>query len=174
MASEILPWFEYKWTFDAPVGMFRVILTRLRGTPARLEEVFRGAPRERLVAKSDGQWSALEHAGHLWFLEKLWQTRTEEFLASRERLSPADLSNSETNAARFNERRLDEVLAGFRKARAESLARLDALTLDDAARQSLHPRLGVPMRLVDHCYFAAEHDDHHLAIVHSLLHGNGG
>jgi hypothetical protein len=27
----------------------------------------------------------------------------------------------------------------------------------------------VPMRLVDHLYFAAEHDDHHLATIWALI-----
>jgi hypothetical protein len=34
----------------------------------------------------------------------------------------------------------------------------------------LHPRLKQPMRLVDHLYFAAEHDDHHLARIWELFH----
>ncbi len=29
--------------------------------------------------------------------------------------------------------------------------------------------LGVAMRLVDLCTFVAEHDDHHLALIHWLL-----
>jgi hypothetical protein len=49
-------------------------------------------------------------------------------------------------------------------------------TIDPAlfARSMLHPRLQQPMRLVDHLYFAAEHDDHHLACIWELLHGGGG
>jgi hypothetical protein len=37
------------------------------------------------------------------------------------------------------------------------------------ARASLHPRLKTPMRLVDHLYFVAEHDDHHLAHIWGLI-----
>jgi hypothetical protein len=40
------------------------------------------------------------------------------------------------------------------------------------SRTMLHPRLKKPMRLVDHLYFAAEHDDHHLAWIWALLHGS--
>jgi hypothetical protein len=32
-----------------------------------------------------------------------------------------------------------------------------------------HPRLKTPMRLVDHLYFVAEHDDHHLARIWELV-----
>jgi hypothetical protein len=35
-------------------------------------------------------------------------------------------------------------------------------------RTALHPRLKRPMRLVDLCFFVAEHDDHHLATVTRL------
>jgi hypothetical protein len=37
------------------------------------------------------------------------------------------------------------------------------------ARAIPHPRLKTPMRLVDHLYFVAEHDDHHLARIRELL-----
>jgi hypothetical protein len=36
-------------------------------------------------------------------------------------------------------------------------------------RTSLHPRLEQPMRVIDHALFVAEHDDHHLATITSLL-----
>jgi hypothetical protein len=37
------------------------------------------------------------------------------------------------------------------------------------SRTLLHPRLKQPMRLVDHLFFAAEHDDHHLAKIWELI-----
>jgi hypothetical protein len=37
------------------------------------------------------------------------------------------------------------------------------------ARAALHPRLKTPMRLVDHLYFVAEHDDHHLAYIWGVI-----
>jgi hypothetical protein len=39
----------------------------------------------------------------------------------------------------------------------------------DALAAILHPRLKVPMRLVDHLCFVAEHDDHHLARLWALV-----
>ncbi|MFN8372037.1 MAG: hypothetical protein U0694_04075 [Anaerolineae bacterium] len=41
----------------------------------------------------------------------------------------------------------------------------------DVLRASKHPRLLQPMTLVDHIYFVAEHDDHHLAQVTRLKRG---
>jgi hypothetical protein len=46
---------------------------------------------------------------------------------------------------------------------------LDPLTLADAARTAVHPRLKISMRLVDLCYFVAVHDDHHLAVIRERL-----
>jgi hypothetical protein len=37
----------------------------------------------------------------------------------------------------------------------------------------MHPRLKQPMRLVDHLFFVAEHDDHHLALIRELLDARG-
>jgi hypothetical protein len=38
-------------------------------------------------------------------------------------------------------------------------------------RVLVHPRLKAPMRLVDHLFFMAEHDDHHLAIIWGMIRG---
>lgn len=169
MPGDVLDWLEYKWSFDFPVGMFRAICERLRGTPARLEERLASVPATRLAARVGEKWTVLEHAGHLVLLEQMWQARAGEFLRGAERLRPADIKNQATTEAGFNERPVQEVLREFRTARAKTMRTLDRLTLEDAARTSVHPRLNVPMRLVDHCFFAAEHDDHHLALIHSLL-----
>jgi len=37
------------------------------------------------------------------------------------------------------------------------------------ARVAIHPRLNIPMRLVDMLYFQAEHDDYHLARISELV-----
>jgi hypothetical protein len=50
-------------------------------------------------------------------------------------------------------------------------------TLDrahDPLATAVHPRLKRPMRLIDLCFFIAEHDDHHLTIVSRLLAGGSG
>ena len=36
-------------------------------------------------------------------------------------------------------------------------------------RTSVHPRLNQPMRLIDSLFFVAEHDDHHISAISSLL-----
>lgn len=171
MGIDVLPWLEYQWSFDFPVGMYRAVLERLRGTPDRVAAILQAAPAAALTARHAGSWSAQEHLGHLIPVEQLWETRISELLAGATRLTAADMSNRATEAADHNRLTADEIVAGLRAVRARTLARLDCLTLDDAARVAHHPRLDRPMRLVDLCFFAAEHDDHHLAMARALLAG---
>ncbi len=168
MQTDVLPWLDYQWSFTAPVGMYRAICERLRGTPARLDELLRDATEDTSRRPEPDRWSIREHAGHLTMVDGLWQKRIREYLAGAERLTAADMRNTTTEQASFNERPLPQLLEGFRRVRSETMALLDPLTLDHAARTAHHPRLGVSMRLVDLCTFMAEHDDHHLAAVRAL------
>jgi uncharacterized damage-inducible protein DinB len=168
MTSDVLPWLEYRWTFDFPVGMFRSVLERLRGTPSRLEDLVPGVS-ATLTRHERKKWSAQEHVGHLWTVEVLFQTRIGEYLRGEKTLTPADMGNRATAAASYNDRSIGEIVAEFRAARARTLQMLDPLTLEEAERISHHPRLDRPMRLVDLCFFSAEHDDHHLALIRELL-----
>ena len=162
-------WFERKFEFSFSLDLLPNLRARLRGTPARLEETFRDHSTEILIAKPQGKWSAQEHAGHLLDLESLWLTRLEDYVAARGQLTPADLTNRQTDEANHNARPLELLLAEFRAARATLLKRTDELDQSLFARTLPHPRLKTPMRLVDHLYFAAEHDDHHLARIWELI-----
>ncbi|HVZ93087.1 MAG TPA: DinB family protein [Phycisphaerales bacterium] len=163
------PWMERTFDFSFPVTKWPDIVERLRGTPVRLEEQLRGPPRDVLTRKLDGGWTIQENAGHLGDLEPLWMGRLEDFLAGKSDLRPADLTNERTFAAGHNSREIGDLLAQFRKLRGDHVARLEALTDDTWSRVAVHPRLRVPMRLVDACYFAAEHDDYHLARITRLM-----
>jgi hypothetical protein len=167
--SRVPVWFGRKFDFTFPVEQFPNLCVRLRGTPARLEEILRGVARDVLVAKSGEQWSAQEHTGHLLDLEPLWAARVNDFLAGGDTLTAADLSNRGTHEANHNARNLEEILAGFRRIRLDLLRSVGELDPEVFSRSMLHPRLKQPMRLVDHLYFAAEHDDHHLAKIWELI-----
>jgi len=167
--SQVAAWFERKFEFTFPVEQFPNLCVRLRGTPARLEEMVRGASREALVRKPGEKWSAQEHAGHLLDLEPLWMTRVDDFLGDGETLTVADLSNRKTHEANHNGRELGEILAAFRTARARLVDRVVSLKAESFSRSLLHPRLKQPMRLVDHLFFVAEHDDHHLARIWEMI-----
>jgi hypothetical protein len=47
--------------------------------------------------------------------------------------------------------------------------RLDGYDAAFVERTALHPRLNLPMRVIDLIYFIAEHDDHHLARITDLM-----
>ncbi|MEO8052249.1 MAG: DinB family protein [Acidobacteriota bacterium] len=162
-------WFERKFEFSFPVALLPNLRARLRGTPARLEEVLRGHPNEILIAKAGEKWSAQEHAGHLLDLEPLWLARVGDYVAAGDRLTPADLTNRKTDEANHNACPLEQILTGFRAARDTLLTRVDELDASPFARSIPHPRLKTPMRLVDHLFFVAEHDDHHLARIWELV-----
>jgi uncharacterized damage-inducible protein DinB len=165
MMSRVPVWFERRFEFGVPVELFPNLEARLRGTPARLEELARGMDAEARVRKVEGKWSAQEHAGHLGDLEPLWLARVEDYALGSQRLTATDLRNRKTDEARHNGRPLEEVLAGFRVARARLMERLAGIDGELFGRAIPHPRMGTPMRLMDHLHFVAEHDDHHLARI---------
>jgi len=171
--NQVPVWFERKFEFSFPVELSPNVCARLRGTPARLEEALRGRPSESLVRKAQGNWSAQEHAGHLLDLEALWVARVGDYIADSEQLTVADLRNQKTDEANHNGRPLEEILTEFRAARGRLLKRVEEVDASLFARAIPHPRLKTPMRLVDHLYFVAEHDDHHLARMWALVNAVG-
>lgn len=169
LVGRVPAWFERKFEFTFPVEQYPNLCVRLRGTPARLEEILDGAPRDVLIYKPDDKWSAQEHTGHLLDLEPLWMARVDDFLKGGDTLIAADLSNRTTHEANHNARQLTEILSEFRKARLGLVDRVETFAPDLFSRSMLHPRLKQPMRLVDHLYFVAEHDDHHMATIWQMI-----
>lgn len=165
VTTAIPRWIERKFNFDLPVSFYPNILARVRGTPARLEEAVGGLSREALIAKSDDKWSIQENAGHLLDEETLFSTRLQEFLAGSKTLTPAAYQNLELT---HNAASIDEILRRFREARCNQVNQLLQLREEEFARTAWHSRLNVPMRLIDHLVFVAEHDDHHLARIWEL------
>jgi uncharacterized damage-inducible protein DinB len=167
--SNVPAWFGRTFGFTFPLEQCPNLRARLRGTPARLEDIVRGVPRDVLIRKPGDTWSAQEHAGHLLDLEPLWVARVDDFVAGGDTLTAADLRNLKTDEANHNTRDVGEILVEFRAARRRLMDRVGALPSDAFGRSMLHPRLKQPMRLVDHLFFAAEHDDHHLAVIAELI-----
>lgn len=161
-------WFDRKFA-PIPLEQYPNVCVRLRGKPARLKEMLRGVPRDVLIRKPDGKWSAQEHAGHLLDLEPLWLARLDDYIAGRDELTAADITNRATTEANHNSGVLEEILSKFRAARERLLRSLDRLDASMFSRSGIHPRLKRPMRLVDHLYFVAEHDDHHLAKIWEMI-----
>jgi hypothetical protein len=163
-----IKWTDRRFNFDFPAGIYPEMIERVRGTPARLEELLAGLTSETLTAQVDGRWSMQENAGHLLDLESLVSQRIDEYLAGNAALLAADMSNRKTYDASHNDVSIDTILKAFRAARQELVDRLESFDAEIFARSALHPRLNVPMRLVDMLFFQAEHDDYHLARISEL------
>jgi hypothetical protein len=163
-----IKWTERCFDFNFPAGIYPEMIERVRGTPARLEELLAGLSPETLTNQADGRWSMQENAGHLLDLEALVSQRIEEYLSGNETLHAADMSNRKTYEASHNNVPIDIILKDFRAARHDIVQRLESLDAQIFARSALHPRLNVQMRLVDMLFFQAEHDDYHLARISEL------
>ena len=136
-----MKWFDRKFDFTFPAEQLPNLVVRLQGTPARLEEMLRVVSPAALLEKPEGKWSAQEHAGHLLDLESLWQTRLEDFIADRQTLTAADLTNRQTDEAAHNIRPLAELLAAFRAARRHLIDSVETLPPAAFSRTIPHPRL---------------------------------
>jgi uncharacterized damage-inducible protein DinB len=164
-------WFERQFTLDLPLWMYPNVVERVRGTPARLEDRLLSLPRELLTKRTDGSWSIQEQAGHLLDLGTLDLGRLDDYEAGLETLRPADPGNRKTHEADHNANSIERILAEFRAERVEFARRLDEYDAEFTARTALHPRLQLPMRVIDLVFFIAEHDDHHLARITDLIRG---
>jgi uncharacterized damage-inducible protein DinB len=163
----MMKWLDRRFNYVPPAGEFPVIVERLRGTPWRVADRVRFVPASVLTRRAGEGWTAQEQIGHLLDIEALWSVRTGEFLRGVKELTAADMSNRKTHEASHNERSIHAIVAEFTVARQRLVTGLDDVTDPDTT--SFHPRLKRPMRLIDFCFFIAEHDDHHLAIVTRLL-----
>lgn len=163
-----LRWTDRPFAFNLPEELFPVVVERLRGTPARIEDKVRGLSPALLTHRDGDAWSIQEHIGHLLDLDGLHAGRLDDFLAGAEVLRAADMTNRRTHEAGHNERPLAGLLQAFRHERESFVARLDGWDESLISLTSLHPRLNQPMRVIDMALFTAEHDDHHLARMTEL------
>src|SRR4029078_6935841 len=112
-------WTDRRFSFDFPAGIYPEMIERVRGTPARLEELVAGLPPETLTAQVDGRWSMQQNAGHLLDLESLVSQRICDELAGSSALHAADMSNRKTYDANHNDVPIHTILTAFRTARQE-------------------------------------------------------
>src|SRR6201991_2750132 len=169
-----LKWIDRKFEFNYPVDLYPEIIERVRGASARLDEYLNSASAEILTRRDDGHWSIQENAGHLFDLDALTLERIEQYVAGVPVLHAADITNKKTSEANYNNVSAAEISRLFRERRVEVVNRLESLDAAMFARSAIHPRLNIPMRLVDFVFFEAEHDDYHFTRINELLKLFGG
>ncbi len=165
------PWFERTFNFKQLSTQPEGLLERLRFTPLRIQEMVKHIPVEKL-SQADRRWSIKQNIGHLNDLEPLWRGRIQDILAGLDTMRAVDLTNKKTHEADHDFVSVEKHIADFAAQRQQLVTlcheHFDQLQIASA----LHPRLQIPMRIIDLMYFVAEHDDHHLATINYLIHQN--
>ena len=162
-------WTDRKFNFNIPEGWLPDILERLRGTEIRLHALTGSVSNDQASYKPNGKWSIKEHIGHLSDLEELHEGRIDDFIARKEILRAADMSNAKTTTASHNSHSIQILIQQFAEKRNIFISRLEKLDEATQQFQSLHPRLQAMMKPVDMAFFTAEHDDHHLASIREII-----
>lgn len=168
MQNDII-WVNRKFNLNLPPEMFPLVVERLRGAPARLEEKTAVLPVDILRHKEGEAWSVQETIGHLGDVEALWHGRIDDFHAGLEEFRPANITNTVTTKANHNEADVKSLLKIFRDERERLVARFDEITIEQVSRSAYHRRLDINMRLIDLAEFIAEHDDHHLSKITDMV-----
>ena len=162
MKGSRMKWIDKKFSFNFSVDCYQEIIERLRGTPARIENLIKCVPKKVLKLKQEKSWSIQEHIGHLVCIESLMAGRLDDFESGKKELRAAEITNRQTEKLRYNEKQIELILRDLRKVRKETIVRVENLKPDDFSKTAFHPRLQVQMRLIDVMYFFAEHDDYHI------------
>jgi uncharacterized damage-inducible protein DinB len=161
-------WFERNFDFEHLSTTSTVILERLSQTTTLLRSKLSPLSDYELE-KSNEKWSMKQNVGHLTDLEPIWLIRVNDILSGKEIMREIDLSNRKTNEANHNHIPVLDLIANFETERAKLLeiswSHFDELE----SRSSIHPRLGIKMKIRDLLYFVAEHDSHHLATIDHLI-----
>jgi hypothetical protein len=163
------PWSQRRFAFGQPAWMLADFVERLRGLAPRLEFLLRGIDPDTAHRRLDGTWSIAQNAGHLSDVEDLWQERLEDLRRRRPVYTPAVPARFQEAAARHQGRPLAEILRELSERRARLVEALETAPADLLSASAFHERLQCPMRLVDCAQFYAEHDDHHLLRIRTLL-----
>lgn len=156
-------WFERKFSPIEDLGLLPNIIERLNFTPLRIENKIKYLKEEFLTEKIGDSWSINEEIGHLLDLEPLWYGRVNDIIKDQGVLREADLLNTKTHEANHNEMEISALLFHFNFERHQLIQLMSKLSSEQLHKVAIHPRLNMPMRVIDLAFFVAEHDDHHLA-----------
>ena len=165
----ITPWSDRQLVFGKGLDELPVLLERVKGTTARLVHITAHVPRERLILRPFGKWSIFEHISHLIYLQDRLDERVDDFEARRPELCAIDLSGQDPILAKHRGQELGDLIEEFRLKREYFVRRVQDLDPGAARHTALNRCRGVRMSIVDTVLYVADHDDHHLASMRSIL-----
>lgn len=166
-----IPWNRRTIPYGRSLDELPVLLERLLGTAERLQHMYTSASREKLLARVDGRWAAVDHLAHLLTLQERFVSRVEDFEHRRSMLCEIDLRDQGALIEQRRARSVVELLDEFRLKRLRFTSRIEQMRYQTLMHQAQHPCQRRELRPVDMLLWIAEHDDHHLASVRSLLNG---
>ncbi len=165
-------WTTRSFNFDFPVGLFPVIISRLKGLYPRIVDLTQNCSEHILSLQINNKWSIKQQIGHLSDLEELHTARLIDFKNNATILSAWDGTNKKTFNADHNNKNIIKVLEEFKLVRDNFIDQLLTFSENELIKTSLHPRLQKQMRVVDMAFFVAEHDDHHIAKMWEIIDQN--
>ena len=165
----LTPWNERTLPFGKGLEELHVLVERALGTPARLVHLTAHEPQERLSLRRSGCWSVKEHIGHLLYLDECMDGRVEDIMARRPTLCSIELSEQDRMLDLQRNRDLGDLLEEFRIRRNYLMHRVMNMDPGAIRHRSMHPCRRMAMTVVDMVMYLAEHDDHHLAQMRSIL-----
>lgn len=148
-----------------------VLLERVQGTTARLSHLLSRQPTEKLLHRAEGKWCAMEHLGHLLTLQDRFEPRVDDFEQRRPKLCDISLHDQAPIIQGQRLRMLGDVLEEFRLKRRAFANRIEHMHRRSLEHLAYHPCQDRTMRPMDMLLWIAEHDDHHLATMGSILNG---
>jgi hypothetical protein len=150
----------------------RALLERLSGMPTFLDEAFSGLTRaEALIEGADG-FSPVEQCWHLADLERDgYAVRIRRLLNEVEPELPDFDGEQVARERNYKSLSLDQGLEAFRRARAENLAALRALTSSEWERRGRQEGVG-RVGLCDIPLMMSEHDAAHRAEIDAWIYRN--
>ncbi len=164
-----VPWSQRTIEYGRSLDELPVLLERVQGTVSRVTSILAAPPVEKLHLQVQGKWSAMEHVGHLITLQDRFEGRVEDFENRRTSLCDISLHDQGSVLQGHRLRALGDVLEEFRLKRMAFARRVSMFQRGALEHVAFHPCQNKRMRPVDMLLWVAEHDDHHLASMRSIL-----
>lgn len=145
--------------------MLPYMTERLEGAIVRLRSKTEGVDESVLTYNLENKWSIKQNIGHLIDVDVISRKRVAEIVSRAPFLSRADIETQDD----YNGMPMWVILDRFNAARRANIDCLLSLSEHELKMTAVHPRLNVPMNAVDLAWFDAEHDDHHLVRISTIL-----